>query len=540
MAINQPRSRQLSIGQLARLFPQPGDRALPSGRELAILSAALFSLGFFVLTWTAPSIDTDGVVLATTPLPDWVFPHYPPLYPLFVRSVNALSHNLAALVNPVLDAAPQSWSLRHPAPYTNASVFVILASQHALLAWSAGQFAVLVSRRWWLRAATAGLMGWSPPILLTAQQIMTEALFHPLAIAATAFAVRFLLYRARRVRSLALHFVFVGLVMLTRHPGGVFLALLPLAIAMTGLSLAWRKRRLAPLAASTRAVVVVTGLGLATLGSVLLLQRAVFIAYGIEPRSAVGRVGTYRINYSTQERLPGVLPSEMEPVIASLERRADDPQVRQAIRLIATSENVWVGAFNRVRVEVVEPAYPQYGFRQQLAQTDRILNQVAWLAITSTEPTMLRGVGRTMKQFLRFRLPKESRTTVVGWLTARENAAYLDRDAVREVKAARDEEKLRRHGLLVYLALRSQALLGRILGIAFLGLLILAAASGHSLSRPCTAVAAGLTAGIYTFLMAVVATCSFRFVTVVLILLGAAVALLLAALTGQPEEEPAV
>ncbi len=502
----------------------------------------LLSVNLLVLALCAPNIKVDGSVYTTAVMHDFVVPHAAPLYPLFVRSVNAVVFSAGVLIGSWPASEGSTWSLIQPAPYSNVSIFAILFVQHALLVWAASWFAVSIARGWWLRAVTACALCWSPPVLVAAQRIQTEGLWNPFMIAAVASCYRFLVQPQEPLRKLALHFVLVAVAMLVRHPGSVLLAMLPLALISVGIVRAADRHRLAALLPHLRAAVVAGCIGLLTLGVVSEIKTAVLIACNVEPRPAFGRPGTQRLHYKALHPFERISRQDLDEIVRGLERRAAEPQVKRAIRIIATSKTVWIEPFNRIRTEVVEPAFPQYESRQSLAQTDRLLNQAAWLAYTSTDPRMLRGVALRAARFLQLgpghdkcgRGRLGSLSDCMDRAADAAEWAWLKRSSLAKVSAARDVSKLRRTLALEWSVARVRRPETRLLWLLTVVLAGLAAARGRFGPGASTGLAVVATTVIYASLSAVVAGYSARRSEIVVLLAVCAVALLCSELSKRP------
>ncbi len=510
------------------------DRPAAPATGVLPLFILLFSVGLVVLALCAPYVKVDSSVFTATVMRDFVVPHAAPLYPIFVRSVNAVVHNAGVPMGFWPAGEGPTWSLIRPAPYSNTSIYVILFTQHALLAWAASWFAVSITEHRWLRVLTACALCWSPSIMVVAQRIMTEGLWHPIAIGVVASCYRFLARPRRPLRNLALHFFFVALAMLVRHPGNVFPAVLPLALIMLGAARAAGQRRIAVLLSHARAAVVVASIGLATLGVVSAAKTAVLIACDVDPRPAFGRAGTSRLSYRVLVPYEGMSRQDLDEIVSGLERRAEDSLVKRAIRVIATSESFWTEPFNRVRTEIVEPAFPQYTFRQTLVLTDRLLNQAALLAYTSTDPRMLRSVALRATRFLQLGKglhksggrPLGSFSDFTNKAVLAPQRSWLREGLLADVSAAKDVVKLRRTLSLEWIAAVVRPPETRLLWLSTVVLAVLATARGRFGPGASTAVAVVISAVIYALLSAVVACYSARRSEIIVLLAVCAVALL--------------
>ncbi len=508
------------------------DTGRPGSRTKALLPllAPLFSVGLVVLMLCAPVLHPDSKAYAKD-MNDIRAPHYPPGYSLFLRVVNAIVHNASVLLGSSPAGAEFEWSLYRPAPFSNVSIYAVLVAQHALLVLAACGFAASITRRRWLRLATACVLCWSPPTLLAAQTVLSEGLWNPLVIAAAAFGARFLTPTERPLRSLAMHFLVLGLAMLVRHPGAVFLAMLPLALVSLGVSRAVREHRIVAFLLHARAAVIVGCMGLVALGVVSAVRRAEIKAIGAEPRSVFGRAGIYRLSPAWLHPFEGMSRQDLDEVVRDLDRRADDPLIRRALDIIAASDTPWVEPWNRVRAEVVEPAFPHYSWKQTLPPTDRIVNEVAWLAFTSTDLRMLRGVLLRAVRLLNFGPHDTWRLqATMDAFARRAEREYLREGPHAGVTAARHVGKLRRSGVLFYAAQVARPWQGRLLWLGIACLAVLATARGRFGRRASAAAGIAATAVIYALLMAVATVYVPRYSEVVIVLEACAAALLLSGL----------
>ena len=94
---------------------------------------------------------------------------------------------------------------------------------------------------------------------------------------------------------------------------------------------------------------------------------------------------------------------EHAELISRLKASTKDEVLLRTIDIVATSPHPWVPAFNRVKDEVAACANCCKGTstsRCQWAETDRRLNQVAWLALRSFDPVLLRDAALRTEQVL--------------------------------------------------------------------------------------------------------------------------------------------
>jgi len=405
----------------------------PLAERVWQISWPLFPIGAAASFFVSPDISIDSAVLTTQTLNDFVIPHWPPLYPLFVRTINYLTGSVLWLLG---GTAP---GFVEPTFSAIALNFVLLI-QHALAivaaAYAASQFRLRVigSR------CAAAVLYLNPFTLSCIHNLRAEALMAIFLLLALGSAVPILLYRDWALNRVVWFFVWIALVALSRHAAIAFAFLLPAGLAWQAID-EWLSRR--PRLARTtaqRMTIALIGVACAQV-TVSLVANGIMVWRHVKPHSSLGRAFVYRLAEGslptpllTRQQQGGIFMTrdEHDDLIRRLKARTADEVLLRTIDIVATtSDYSWVPAFNRVQDEVAACAHcckpgSAVGLRKQLylrlaqgvmigvgevvgasrqaedernqsrcrwAETDRRLNQVAWLALLSFDPVLMRDAA---------------------------------------------------------------------------------------------------------------------------------------------------
>jgi hypothetical protein len=116
---------------------------------------------------------------------------------------------------------------------------------------------------------------------------------------------------------------------------------------------------------------------------------------------------------------------EKERLIESLQRRTEDPLVREAVPLVFADHNPWVGTYNAVRAML-----ERHG-RAATGEVDRILCEVCRLYFTSGHPVVVRAVWQDFLQYAGENA------------TARQSLGTIDWSRITYERYSRDEQKMK-------------------------------------------------------------------------------------------------
>jgi hypothetical protein len=402
----------------------------PLVEQLWRISWPLFPIGAAASFLVSPDISIDSAVMATQTLNDFVIPHWPPLYPLFIRTINCLTGSVL-------------WLLGGTAPgfveptFSAIALNFILLIQHGLAIVAAAYVALQFRLRLLGSRCVAAVLYLNPFTLSCIHNLRAEAPMAIFLLLALGSAVPILLYRDWALNRVIWFFVWIALAELSRHATVAFAFLLPAGLAWQAID-EWLSRR-PGLARTTakRMTIALMGVACAQV-TVLLVADGIMVWRHVKPHSSLGRAFVYRLAegslstpFLTREQQGGVFMTraEHDELIRRLKASTADEVLLHTIDIVATTPDYsWVPAFNRVQDEVAVCARTgsAVSFREQFygrlaqgamigagevlgarryaddegnesrcrwAETDRRLNQVAWLALRSFDPVLMRDAA---------------------------------------------------------------------------------------------------------------------------------------------------
>jgi hypothetical protein len=289
-------------------------------RRGALALAALPPVAASVWSWAFVPFIWNGTDSAGWFIWQWeLFPHFPLLYPALMAAATQLPGG------------------------ANTALTAVVAAQHLLALFAVIYIATAFQRAWQiLMLALVATLALS--YSLFSHGIMTEALALPCLLLVIGSTLR-LRPGAIRFGALAVMFFAVVVGMLTRHIFVVF-ALIPLlSMSLVG----WRLPLHLRIGHNTGPWFVAVGLASITVaaawGSATALTTLTCRALESPCTSIVGRAGLYRVLY-TWEQLPDA--RHREDWMATLAEHADDPIIAQALRIMATAEHPWLGAYQQI------------------------------------------------------------------------------------------------------------------------------------------------------------------------------------------------
>lgn len=372
------------------------DRTLAMFRRIVLIGWPLFPIGIAASLLVSPIVNIDSVVQVSFFLNDFVIPHFPPLYPLFVRSIAVLTEALF-------------WIFGGPRPHgfiepniTSAALKIILLIQHCMAiaasCYLASQFRLGVAGQ----RIVAAVLYLNPFVLICVHSILSESLTAVFLLAAVGVVVPILLYSKWSLGRVVAFFVIATLGILTRHVALAFTFLLPVGIVFLAI-MAFISHRPLNLGLTLRRLSIALAGILCAHFAANAVAFIVMEARGVEARSVIGRAFVYRLAegaLASPPALPGgqlfMSREEHAGLIQRLKSAADNGDLRHTIGVVAKSGYSWVGAFNRVSEEVrlcesCCGATPSG--RCLWAETDRRLNRVARHALLSFDTVLLRDAA---------------------------------------------------------------------------------------------------------------------------------------------------
>jgi hypothetical protein len=336
--------------------------------DLLITIWPFLPIGAAAALIVSPVTTVDSRVLIADYLNDFVFPHFPPLYPLFARAF----------------ATAGTW--REPI-YSAVSIKLILVVQHLLTIMAAGYLANRLPLTLWGKRLVIGVLYLNPVTLHVTHSLLTEALVTPAMLAAIAEAIPLLVGGQWVVWRAVLFSFWVTLAALSRHTAILLGLLLPAGYAIETLLAAFRRDRLQTLTAIRRGTVTAA------------LAAMVFVAYqglsilamhsfGVEPRSTFGRSFVYRITPASTHYI-FIPDEEFRRTLARLQSNAPDADIAAALRIIENTGFGWVDAFNEVTKYLEGKQCAGCAPHTNIwAETDRLLNRTAAYVMLTPDSTM--------------------------------------------------------------------------------------------------------------------------------------------------------
>jgi hypothetical protein len=357
------------------------------------------AIGVAMVLFLEPAMSVDSLMLAANRLNDFVVPHWPFGYPLFIRTISVL----VAIPSIALGLLPVSaLSVMEP-HYTAATVRTILLVQHSLMAFACASLACRVTTRWWARVLVSTIVYLNPLNLLFVHALQTEGLLTPLVVLAIRAALDLpeSIWTGRRRWS-----EFLGLslaIALVRYPAIVIAGLPTVIFGLRALSDLFRtrwpalRRDMRIMAASIIAAggVVAVAAGLST---------AFMLAIHVEPRSAAGRAFMYVLASDLPDALfaeahPSVSRAEFAAFVDALAERSSDALLTADLRAISASQFTWVPIFNDFAQQEAHRC-PNCRSQSVWARADHRLNRVMLHAIRFQDSIGWRIVLARIGQFV--------------------------------------------------------------------------------------------------------------------------------------------
>jgi hypothetical protein len=365
----------------------------------------LLPVGAAASLLVSPNIgNSDSAVLATQTFNDFVIPHFPPLYPLFIRTINFLTGSVLWLFG---GSTP---GFVEPTFNWIALKFILLI-QHGLAivaaAYAASQFRLsLIGSRW-----VAAILYLNPFTLTCVHSVLTEAPMVIFLLLAMGSAVPILLYGEWALNRVVWFFVWIALATLSRHAAIAFALFLPAGLAWQAIG-EWLSGRQCFARVTAQRITIALIVVVCAQLAVSLIADVIMLSGKVEPRSVPGHFFVYRLAEGSRSAWPGgtfMTRDEHDELIRRLKSSTTDEVLLRTIDIVATTpENSWVPAFNRVQDEVAACAsccnWTKKKSKCRWAETDHRLNQVARLALLSFDPVLMRDAilrtGQMLAPFL--------------------------------------------------------------------------------------------------------------------------------------------
>ncbi|HEY3900994.1 MAG TPA: hypothetical protein VGM54_20450 [Chthoniobacter sp.] len=374
---------------------QPPPNAAPQrrGRILSLLAilAIFLGIGAAVILECPPLWrDYDGLIQITSHPNDMVLLQYPAAYPFFSRL-----HIYAA-------EKVQGWRQHHKTSIRVKRVVVLNdAGIHALMISQQIILALALTALVWQGAQSLGARGLMVAILasnasifIMANLISTEALAVGLIIALAAISVRLFRDPKWSVAGMVAYTVCLYVAIMTRHLNSILAMLLPLAFILRFVA-EWIRTRRADVGLLKRIGIFVL-LGLICIGGDRVTTRLLCRVFHVEYRDISARATAERLGF-----VKAMPPAEEEAFLANLEKKTDDPVVKEAIPLLARPAT-WVQQREEI-LKILEKQSPGADEEALKVKADAYLDRVARLffqtrsryLIQDTLDSIWHGLGAT-------------------------------------------------------------------------------------------------------------------------------------------------
>ena len=334
--------------------------------------------------------DYDGLIQISNRPGDLTVLQYPAAYPFFSR----MHVWVAQIIQDWLHHTKTRILIRKPVTLNDAGIDALMISQQTLFALALTAFVRNCAASRLAQWAAAMLLVSNASLFVITNLISTEALAQVLVVAFVALAFRLFQVEKLTPRAVAAYGLCLYASILTRHTNAIF-AMLPPMACLFRIGFLWiRERRVPPLLWQQTALFVVAGF--ACIVAANLTTRLICRAFDVPYRSISARATSERLGFV--DRLP---PQERESFLADLQRRADDPVVKEAIPLLARSES-WVHQRDEIQKILLRDS-PSMDKTTLTLRSDADLDRVASLFFRShnhrlvqeTLESMGRGLAAT-------------------------------------------------------------------------------------------------------------------------------------------------
>jgi hypothetical protein len=333
---------------------------------LAIL-AVFLGIGTAVMLRCPPLWrDYDGLIQVTSHPNDMILLQYPAAYPFFSR----LHIYTAEKIQGWLQHRKTSINVKRVVVLNDSGIRAMMISQQIILALAltalVWQGAQSLGGRWLMAAILAS----NASIFIMANLISTEALAVGLIIALAAISVR--LFRDARwsIGGIVAYTLCLYAAIMTRHLNSILAMLLPVAFILRFV-VEWICTRRMDVGLAQRIGVFVL-LGLVCIGGDRVTTRLLCRVFHVEYRDISARATAERLGFV--KMMPA---TEREAFLADLEKKSDDPVVKEAIPLLARPAS-WVQQREEI-LKILERESPGADAEGLKVKADAYLDRVTRL-----------------------------------------------------------------------------------------------------------------------------------------------------------------
>jgi hypothetical protein len=346
---------------------------------LAASANAIYWLATIPPTWAGG----DSVVLMLYGINENCIPHYPPLYPLFTRTVNF------AVNKPMLSPGSTiaTWGQGN---VSDASLYSIIILQQLFLSFVITFFVCSLSKRFLVRLIGVIPFLLTPSLTLFNHGVLSESLWVSFVILAFAAAWRILANDGPSNGNYILYFVALLAGVQTRHVGLIFSFTLPFALLI--LAIIEREKR----AQRTREFAWVISISIAVFLADAAITRLICYQFGVAYRSVYGRSGVYLIDRVNWKQ---VGDGERLAIEQAVEKKVSSPLVAGAVPVVFAARNPWIGPWQDVHSYLESQHMEALGNRDLSVLTDNLLTEISLTYVRTWNPWYRDFVRSTLYEY---------------------------------------------------------------------------------------------------------------------------------------------
>lgn len=380
-----------------------------------ILSVVAFMVPLYFLLTLPPNfnfIDSMAMLIPTTPLEVNLL-QYAPLYPFFLKK------SVALLTFPFLSSFDSVKGF-----VNDRGLYLTIIVQYVLLVSSLVYLACGLGRTFKKQLLALSVFLLNAVFFLYVHGLYSESLWIPLLLFQLGAIYRLIIVRERMGVPYLVYCVALFFQLLTRHIGIVLAPLLPILVLAT-IAVDAKKRRdfyikqlgffCSP---GCQYFLLALFLTLLPVLAARSTQKIVLMLNHIEDRSLAARPMIYRLSAIPWDKV-GEL--EKERVIGELINRTDDPIVKKAIPAAFSATNPWEETWWKVNQVIKKDFREETRFVDTNVLTDRVLNKIAWLFLTSGNRYLWESIFKDFKTYLN----STSSQQAVGILDNSKNSLVL-------------------------------------------------------------------------------------------------------------------
>jgi hypothetical protein len=350
------------------------------GNALQVFCLFLFFLvaGLFVFANCPPLWrDYDGLIQISNRPGDLTVLQYPAAYPFFSRMHVWVAQTIQGRIH----RKRTPIHIAKTVILNDGGINALILSQQALFALALTAFVHNCARSRRAQWVIAILLVSNASLFIITNLISTEALAQVLVVAFVALGFRLFQTEGLPRAGIAAYGICLYVSIMTRHTNSIFAMLLPMACLFRIAALWIRERRTLSLVWKQTAIFTVAGF--VSIAAANLTTRLICRAFDVPYRSISARATSERLGFV--DRLP---PEERAEFLADLQKRTDDPVVKEAIPILARSAS-WVHQRDEIQKILLRDT-PSLDERTLTLRSDAYLDRVASLFFRSRDHQLVR------------------------------------------------------------------------------------------------------------------------------------------------------